>query len=279
VGGSWVWSGAALITTSTYSISLPAGRRHHQGLPGDRHHPQLGQLPAGRAGRSGSRGAALGSAGQRGGGVGRFAQGYCACHGSAAGSSEVAAHVGRGLTLRLVPRVVCCAARRRCWTRSPATLAGGCASLTRTRRACWARSPPTWARRRWGGAGGCWGRGWGRRGLAALRLALRKGCGCTGRGAERRSGRRDWGGFACAPAASGVVRLAHAACCAVRAARAQVNIEQQINTSRGEIAYTVLDFGKVEDPAGLQVRARGPPGRALGWPLGRGRTGRSGVAV
>ncbi|GLI61317.1 hypothetical protein VaNZ11_003673 [Volvox africanus] len=31
-----------------------------------------------------------------------------------------------------------------------------------------------------------------------------------------------------------------------------VNIEQQINTSRGDIAYTVLDFGKVEDPAGLQ---------------------------
>lgn len=31
-----------------------------------------------------------------------------------------------------------------------------------------------------------------------------------------------------------------------------LNIEQQINTSRGEIAYTVLDFGKVEDPAGLQ---------------------------
>lgn len=37
-----------------------------------------------------------------------------------------------------------------------------------------------------------------------------------------------------------------------------VNIEQQINTSRGDIAYTVLDFGKVEDPAGLQVRARAP---------------------
>lgn len=32
----------------------------------------------------------------------------------------------------------------------------------------------------------------------------------------------------------------------------KVNIEQQINTSRGDIAYTVLDFGKVEDPAGLQ---------------------------
>lgn len=33
----------------------------------------------------------------------------------------------------------------------------------------------------------------------------------------------------------------------------KLNIEQQINTSRGEIAYTVLDFGKVEDPAGLQA--------------------------
>ncbi|KAG2492025.1 hypothetical protein HYH03_009754 [Edaphochlamys debaryana] len=33
----------------------------------------------------------------------------------------------------------------------------------------------------------------------------------------------------------------------------KVNIEQQINTSRGDIAYTVLDFGKVEDPAGLQA--------------------------
>ena len=32
-----------------------------------------------------------------------------------------------------------------------------------------------------------------------------------------------------------------------------LNIEQQINTSRGEIAYTVIDFGKVDDPAGLQV--------------------------
>ena len=32
-----------------------------------------------------------------------------------------------------------------------------------------------------------------------------------------------------------------------------INIEQQINTSRGDIAYTVLDFGKVEDPAGLQA--------------------------
>ncbi|GLC46137.1 hypothetical protein PLESTB_001194100 [Pleodorina starrii] len=31
-----------------------------------------------------------------------------------------------------------------------------------------------------------------------------------------------------------------------------VNIEQQINTSRGDIAYTVLDFANVEDPAGLQ---------------------------
>ena len=32
-----------------------------------------------------------------------------------------------------------------------------------------------------------------------------------------------------------------------------LNIEQQINTSRGDIAYTVIDFGKVEDPASLQV--------------------------
>jgi D-3-phosphoglycerate dehydrogenase len=35
--------------------------------------------------------------------------------------------------------------------------------------------------------------------------------------------------------------------------RRNLNIEQQINTSRGEIAYTVIDFGKVENPAGLQV--------------------------
>lgn len=33
----------------------------------------------------------------------------------------------------------------------------------------------------------------------------------------------------------------------------KVNIEQQINTSKGSIAYTVLDFGTVEDPAGLQA--------------------------
>lgn len=33
----------------------------------------------------------------------------------------------------------------------------------------------------------------------------------------------------------------------------KLNIEQQINTSKGDIAYTVLDFGKVEDPAGLQA--------------------------
>ena len=33
-----------------------------------------------------------------------------------------------------------------------------------------------------------------------------------------------------------------------------VNIEQEINTSRGDIAYTVLDLGSVEvDPARLQV--------------------------
>ncbi|KAG2498412.1 hypothetical protein HYH03_003671 [Edaphochlamys debaryana] len=31
-----------------------------------------------------------------------------------------------------------------------------------------------------------------------------------------------------------------------------VNIEQQINTSKGGIAYTVLDFGEVADPSGLQ---------------------------
>uniref|UniRef100_A0A7S0RH56 Phosphoglycerate dehydrogenase n=1 Tax=Chlamydomonas leiostraca TaxID=1034604 RepID=A0A7S0RH56_9CHLO len=31
-----------------------------------------------------------------------------------------------------------------------------------------------------------------------------------------------------------------------------INIEQQINTSRGEIAYTVLDFGSVPDAEGLQ---------------------------
>jgi D-3-phosphoglycerate dehydrogenase len=39
--------------------------------------------------------------------------------------------------------------------------------------------------------------------------------------------------------------------------RAELNIEQQINTSRGEIAYTVLDLQKVDDPAGLQVRRVG----------------------
>ncbi|KAG2434635.1 hypothetical protein HXX76_007529 [Chlamydomonas incerta] len=32
----------------------------------------------------------------------------------------------------------------------------------------------------------------------------------------------------------------------------KVNIEQQINTSRGDIAYTVLDLSKIDDPAGLQ---------------------------
>jgi D-3-phosphoglycerate dehydrogenase len=32
-----------------------------------------------------------------------------------------------------------------------------------------------------------------------------------------------------------------------------VNIEQQINTSRGDIAYTVLDLSKIADPAGLQA--------------------------
>ncbi|KAG1673566.1 hypothetical protein FOA52_003866 [Chlamydomonas sp. UWO 241] len=31
-----------------------------------------------------------------------------------------------------------------------------------------------------------------------------------------------------------------------------VNIEQQINTSRGSIAYTVIDFGSVDDPAAFQ---------------------------
>lgn len=32
----------------------------------------------------------------------------------------------------------------------------------------------------------------------------------------------------------------------------KVNIEQQINTSRGDIAYTVLDLTAVEDPSQFQ---------------------------
>ena len=33
-----------------------------------------------------------------------------------------------------------------------------------------------------------------------------------------------------------------------------VDIEQEINTSRGDIAYTVVDIGSIDiDPAGLQV--------------------------
>ncbi len=42
------------------------------------------------------------------------------------------------------------------------------------------------------------------------------------------------------------------------------SIWPQINTSKGDIAYTVLDFGSVEDPAGLQVlcMARVPGFRA-----------------
>ena len=53
----------------------------------------------------------------------------------------------------------------------------------------------------------------------------------------------------------------------------KVNIEQQLNTSRGEIAYTVLDFGEVHDPAGLQVRAL--KGVVGGWgDMRRGQLGR-----
>ena len=66
-----------------------------------------------------------------------------------------------------------------------------------------------------------------------------------------------------------------------------VDIEQEINTSRGDIAYTVVDIGSIDiDPAGLQVGGRGRPasvGRGEGgerhwqhrhrprWPAGGGR--------
>ena len=53
-----------------------------------------------------------------------------------------------------------------------------------------------------------------------------------------------------------------------------VDIEQEINTSRGDIAYTVVDIGSIDiDPAGLQVRERARGGgegkaRARHWQSG-----------